>query len=363
MLRSLIDGVARRALFSFDAETAHGLTVKALAAGVVPTCPVPQDERLRVTLGDLAFVNPLGMAAGFDKNGEVPDAVLGLGFGHTEVGTVTPKPQPGNPRPRVFRLTADRGVINRYGFNNDGHDALRARLEARRHRGGIVGVNVGANKDAADRAADYVAGVKRFADLASFFTVNVSSPNTPGLRDLQARAALADLLRRVLAARDETAGAVGRKVPLLLKIAPDIDDLQLAEIAEEALSNRVDGLIVSNTTITREGLKDVDVARETGGLSGRPLFRRSTVVLARMRKLVGPDLPIVGVGGIDSGETAWAKITAGADLIQLYTGLVYEGPGLVGRILRHLIDEMDRRGMRSIAEARGIEVERWAGGK
>lgn len=167
----------------------------------------------------------------------------------------------------------------------------------------------------------------------------------------------------MLAARDETAGAVGRKVPLLLKIAPDIDDLQLAEIAEEALSNRVDGLIVSNTTITREGLKDVDVARETGGLSGRPLFRRSTVVLARMRKLVGPDLPIVGVGGIDSGETAWAKITAGADLIQLYTGLVYEGPGLVGRILRHLIDEMDRRGMRSIAEARGIEVERWAGGK
>jgi dihydroorotate dehydrogenase len=360
MLRDLVDGAARRALFMLDAEAAHGLTVKALASGAVPACRIPQDGRLSVKIGDLTFPNPLGMAAGFDKNGEVPDALLRLGFGFTEAGTVTPRPQVGNPKPRVFRLVADKGVVNRLGFNNDGHAALRVRLEARAHRGGIVGVNVGANKDADDRIADYTAGIEAFADLASYFAVNISSPNTPGLRDLQARAALAELLSRVMQARDAAAERHGRAVPIFLKIAPDVDEAGLDDIASEVLAARVDGLIVSNTTLARNGLKDSAGAAQAGGLSGRPLFRRATVTLARMRQRVGPELPIIGVGGIDSGETAWTKITAGANLIQLYTGMVYEGPGLVTKILRHLSHCLDRHGLSSLSEAVGTNTEAWA---
>lgn len=360
MFSSAFDALARKALFSLDAETAHGLTVKALASGLTPACKVPQDGRLAVTLGDLAFPNPLGMAAGFDKNGEVPDALLALGFGFTEIGTVTPLAQTGNPRPRVFRLPADRGVVNRLGFNNEGHAALRARLAARRHRGGIVGVNVGANKDAADRIADYVAGIEAFADLASYFAVNISSPNTPGLRDLQAREALKELLGRVMEAREAAAARNGRAVPVLLKIAPDMDEAGLDDIAAEVLAAGIEGLIVSNTTLARGGLTDRKGAAEAGGLSGRPLFRRSTIALARMRLRVGPRLPIVGVGGIDSGEAAWAKITAGASLLQLYTGLVYEGPGLVGRILTHLSACLDRHGLAHLGEASGRNAEAWA---
>ncbi|MBA5779188.1 quinone-dependent dihydroorotate dehydrogenase [Stappia sp. F7233] len=360
MISGLVGGLARSALFSLDPETAHGLTIKALASGLMPGCAPGGDGRLAVNLFDLTFPNPLGMAAGFDKNGEVPDAVLKLGFGFTEAGTVTPLAQAGNPKPRVFRLVEDHGVINRYGFNNEGHAAMYERLAARRHRGGIVGVNVGANKDASDRIADYVAGVERFADLASYFTVNVSSPNTPGLRDLQAREALAELLARSLAARDAAVQRVGRKVPVLLKIAPDIDAASQEEIAEEVLSSGVDGLIVSNTTIVRDGLRDQATAKQAGGLSGRPLFRKSTIVLARMRKLVGPDLPIIGVGGIDSPESAWTKIAAGATLIQLYTGLVYEGPGLVARILKHLSRQLDAHGLKSISEASGVNRDAWA---
>lgn len=360
MVLSLVDGLARRALFSMDPETAHGLTIKALSTGLFPACEPAADGRLAVKLFDLTFPNPLGLAAGFDKNGEVPDAVLRLGFGFAEVGTVTPMAQAGNPRPRVFRLPADRGVINRYGFNNEGHAAMRARLEARRHRGGIVGVNVGANKDAEDRIADYVAGIEAFADLASYFTVNISSPNTPGLRDLQARDALRDLLKRSLDARDMAAERFGRKVPVFLKIAPDVDAQGMEELAGEVLAAKVDGLIVSNTTISRDHLGDKATAKETGGLSGRPLFRKSTIALARMRRLVGPELPIIGVGGIDSPEAAWTKIAAGATLIQLYTGLVYEGPGLVKRILAHLSKQIDANGLGHISEAVGANTDAWA---
>lgn len=360
MIFPALEKLAIVGLHCMDAETAHGVTIKALKSGLLPARRLPVDPRLEVKLWDLRFPNPIGMAAGFDKNGEVPDALLKLGFGFTEVGSVTPRPQPGNPKPRVFRLPADQGVINRFGFNNEGHEALRNRLEARKTQLGIVGINVGANKDADDRVADYVAGIHAFADLASYFTVNVSSPNTPGLRDLQAREALAELLTSVISARDERTRIIGRRVPVLLKIAPDVDEASLAEIVEEVQAKCVDGLIVSNTTISREGLRDQERAQETGGLSGRPLFRKSTIALARARKLAGPDLPIIGVGGIDSAEAAWTKITAGADLLQLYSALTYHGMGLIAEVLTGLSKKLDQHGLKHISEARGVNLDAWA---
>lgn len=360
MTASFLEKIALAGLHKLDAETAHGVTIKALKASLLPPCVIPEDKRLNVKLWDLLFANPLGMAAGFDKNGEVPDAVLKLGFGFTEIGSVTPRAQPGNPKPRVFRLPVDQGVINRFGFNSDGHEAVRRRLDARVTQRGIVGINVGANKESADRAADYVAGIQYFADQASYFTVNVSSPNTPGLRDLQTRDVLAELLTDVISARDERARVVGRNVPVLLKIAPDVDDASLEDIVGEVLAKHVDGLIISNTTLSRDGLSNARVAKESGGLSGRPLFRRSTRVLARARRLAGPDLPIVGVGGIDSPEAAWIKITAGADLLQLYSALVFQGSGLVAQILAGLSEKLDTHGLKNIAEARGVNAEAWA---
>ncbi|MAA97875.1 MAG: dihydroorotate dehydrogenase (quinone) [Stappia sp.] len=360
MFASLASGLARRALFTLDAETAHGLTVKALASGLAPVCPPTADPRLAVHAAGLAFPNPLGMAAGFDKNGEVPDALLRIGFGHTEVGTVTPRPQSGNPKPRVFRLERDKAIVNRLGFNNDGHAALLARLDARAGRDGIVGVNVGANKDAEDRVADYVTGIETFAARASYFTVNISSPNTPGLRDLQARAALAELLGRVVEARERQVERVGRRVPVFLKIAPDMDEAGLDDIAAEVLASGIEGLVVSNTTLSRAGVSDRKGASETGGVSGRPLFRRATITLARMRQRVGPDLPIIGVGGVGSGEAAWTKIAAGATLLQLYTGLVYEGPELLSRITKHLAASLDREGLANLSEATGRNTDAWA---
>jgi dihydroorotate dehydrogenase len=351
--------LARAALFRLDAETAHQTTLKALKAGLYPHQLTPDDPRLAVTVAGLSFPNPLGIAAGFDKNAEVPDAMLRMGFGFAEIGTVTPRAQTGNARPRVFRLVHDRGVINRLGFNNEGHEAALARLTARRGRTGIVGVNIGANKDTVDRAADYVLGVERFAAVASYFTVNISSPNTPGLRDLQARASLAELLSRVLVARDTATARVGRRVPVFLKVAPDLDRAGEEDVAAEAVAQAIDGLIVSNTTLDRAGLTDKAKA-ETGGLSGHPLFRRSTACLARFRTLVGPTLPIIGVGGVDSPEAALAKMAAGANLVQLYTGLVYEGPGLVARIKSHFAKTCDREGLRSIAEAVGVATDNWA---
>lgn len=352
--------LARQALFLLDPETAHGMSIAALKSGVVPACRVPEDPRLAVTVAGIGFPNPLGMAAGYDKNAEVPDALLKLGFGFTEVGTVTPKPQAGNDKPRIFRLAGDRAVINRLGFNNEGHEAAFARLSARNGSGGIVGVNIGANKDSADRVADYVAGIRRFYPVANYFTVNISSPNTPGLRDLQARDSLKALLKAVLAARAEEASRAGRSLPVFLKIAPDLTEEGLDDVAAEALAHDLDGLIISNTTLSRNGLTDRRHAAESGGLSGAPLFRLSTAVLAKMRQRVGPALPLVGVGGVGSAEDAMEKIRAGADLVQLYSCMIYEGPALPARILRGLSDLLDRDGAGSIRDLRDRRVDHWA---
>ncbi|NMG40888.1 quinone-dependent dihydroorotate dehydrogenase [Chelativorans sp. ZYF759] len=352
---TVFDAIGRRLLFTLEPERAHELSIQGLRSGV-PLCRRPAaDPRLRVMVAGIGFENPIGMAAGFDKNAEVPDALLGLGFGFAEVGTITPRPQPGNPRPRVFRLERDRAVINRLGFNNEGHAAALARLSARARKGGVVGVNVGANKESEDRVADYVAGVRAFAPHASYLTVNISSPNTPGLRDLQERESLSVLLEAVIAARN----ASGCKVPLFLKIAPDLSPEQMEDIAAVVIEKGVEGLIVSNTTLGRKGLKS-SKAREAGGLSGRPLFNRSTIVLARMRKLVGHKLPIIGVGGVDSDETAAEKIRAGADLVQLYTGLIFGGPSLPGQIVRGLSRILDREKLERLADLRDSRVDEWA---
>ncbi len=355
----LFKHAARKGLFLFDPETAHGMSIAALKTGAVPACRIAPDPRLRQTVAGLDFLNPIGMAAGYDKNAEVPEALLRIGFGFTEIGTVTPKPQPGNPRPRIFRLVEDEGVINRLGFNNEGHDAALARLSGIRGNG-MIGVNIGANKDSEDRIGDYVLGIRRFYSVARYFTANISSPNTPGLRDLQARESLAALLSAVLAARDAEAEKAGRKIPVFLKIAPDLTEEGMDDIAAEALSHALDGLIVSNTTLSRDGLSDQRQAKEAGGLSGKPLFDKSTAVLARMRKRVGPALPIIGVGGVSSAETALEKIRAGADLVQLYSCMVYEGPGLPGTIVRGLSKLLDREQVKSIRDLRDTKTNYWA---
>ncbi len=346
--------LVRPLLFALDAEMAHRLTLQALALRGRRSPPAPDARLMRHVLG-LDFPNPLGLAAGFDKNGEVPGPALGLGFGFVEVGTVTPRPQAGNSRPRVFRLPEDHAIINRLGFNNDGFEALERHLR-RRGGGGIVGVNIGANRDSVDRTADYAAGVARFAAIADYLTVNISSPNTPGLRDLQERTALGDLLARVNEARQAAASLV----PILVKIAPDLDDDAIAATVDAAVDAGIDGMIVTNTTVARDGLGDAARAGEVGGLSGRPLFRRSTVVLAKVRRRAENRLALVGVGGIDSTDSAWSKIAAGADLVQLYTGMVYAGPRLPARILTGLAERLDREGMASIADVVGTETDRWA---
>jgi len=356
-MKRLFDLATKPLLFTLEPERAHALSIAALKSGI-PFCSAPHAApKLALTLAGLHFPNPLGMAAGYDKDAEIPDELLRLGFGFAECGTVTPRPQAGNPKPRVFRLTRDRAVINRLGFNNEGHAAALARLCSRKDRRGIVGVNIGANRDSADRMADYEEGVRAFAAVASYLTVNISSPNTAGLRSLQDRESLAELLQRVMRVRDEQ--ALDRKVPVFLKIAPDLSDEALADIAAELREKNVDGLIVSNTTLSRTGLRD-PAARETGGLSGIPLFDRSTIVLARMRRLVGPSLPIIGVGGVNSAETALEKIRAGADLVQLYTGMIYEGPGLAARIVRGLEAYADAEGLSSIRDIRDTRLDSWA---
>jgi dihydroorotate dehydrogenase len=330
------------------------LAIGAVAAGAF-RAPRETHPSLRRQLLGLDFPNPVGLAAGFDKNADAVAGALALGFGFVEVGTVTPRAQPGNPKPRVFRIVEHGAIINRLGFNNDGFDAVRARLAARGGKG-IVGVNIGANHDSQDRAADYVAGVRQFSGVVDYITINISSPNTAGLRNLQARVALTDLMTRVAEAR---AGAPDG-TPVLLKIAPDLDDAGLAGIAEAALAAGIDGIVVSNTTVDRHGLGHNGRAAEAGGLSGRPLFRRSTIMLARMRRIVGRAMVLVGVGGIDSTEAAWSKIAAGADLIQLYTGMIYEGPELARRIVAGLAERLDREGIGSIADLAGSETDRWA---
>ena len=340
---------ARPLLHALDAETAHGLTIRALSA-MPAGAAAAADPRLAVEAFGLSFPNPLGVAAGFDKNAEVPDAMLALGFGFTEIGTVTPKPQVGNPRPRLFRLPEDSAVINRMGFNNEGHAAALRRLEARRGRGGIVGVNIGANKDSADRIGDYVQGISRFTHVASYFTVNISSPNTPGLRGLQSRAELEQLLSRL---NDERARHEAQP-PMLLKIAPDLREDELEDIAAACGGGAVDGIIVSNTTLSRDGLRSGH-AKEHGGLSGLPLLALSTRQLARMFVLTDGRIPLVGAGGVHDGASALMKIRAGASLVQLYSALVYQGPGLVIGILNHLAAEAARHGG-SLASLRGRDA-------
>ncbi|OJF98495.1 quinone-dependent dihydroorotate dehydrogenase [Pararhizobium antarcticum] len=354
-----LQSLARRSLFLLDPETAHGLSIKALQSGLMPACAAPADLRLAQTVAGLEFANPLGMAAGYDKNAEVPEALLRIGFGFTEIGTVTPRPQAGNDRPRIFRLVEDNAVINRLGFNNAGHAAALARLQSV-SRSAMIGVNIGANKDSADRIADYVAGIRTFSAVARYFTANISSPNTPGLRDLQGRESLSALLSAVLSARDAEAARTGKRVPVFLKIAPDLTEEGMDDIAAEAVSHGLDGLIVSNTTLSREGLRDQRQAQESGGLSGKPLFERSTIVLARMRRRVGPGMPIIGVGGVDSAETAAEKIRAGADLVQLYSCMVYEGPSLPGRIVRGLSSLCNREKLSSIRDIRDTRTDYWA---
>jgi dihydroorotate dehydrogenase len=366
--------LARPLLFTLEPETAHEATLRALEAGLYPRSLGTDDPRLGQTLMGLHFPNPIGIAAGFDKDARVPDAVLGMGCGFAEIGTITPKPQEGNPRPRVFRLIQDRALINRLGFNNQGHEAALARLQRRaeRHAGkpsaGIVGVNVGANKDATDRAADYALGVETFTPVASYFTINISSPNTPGLRDLQAPAALDELLGRIMALRAQLVTLGQPQRPIVVKIAPDIAEDDLPAIAERLLAHKVDGAAVSNTTLARSGLGQSAGQRagqnrfadEAGGLSGRPLFDRATRALAQLYLLTEGRLPLIGIGGIDSGATALAKIEAGASLIQLYTGLVYEGPGLIARIKMELTAAMDRDGARGQHSLTGRKAQEWA---
>jgi dihydroorotate dehydrogenase len=357
MLKALMT-LARPALFALDPETAHELTLRSLEAGVYPRDLI-RDPCLEQSVWGLRFANPLGMAAGFDKNGRVIGPLFRMGFGFTEAGTVTPLPQPGNPAPRAFRLINDRAVINRLGFNNEGHDALARRLERRSHDG-ILCVNIGANKDSEDRVADYVLGLKRFYEPADFFTVNISSPNTPGLRNLQAPAELDTLLSRLMAARAslmDDDDAPHR--PIAVKLAPDIHDDDLPAVVGRLMAHGVDGIVISNTTLSRAGLTDQVTAREAGGLSGRPLFARSTRMLARVYQLTKGQVPLVGVGGIDSAETAIAKIEAGASLIELYTGLIYE-PNLISYIKQGLADHCRKMGYASISEAIGKRADEWA---
>ncbi len=349
----MIDGLfrlARPLIRALDAETAHRMTVTALRSAPLPPAPA-HDPLLAVELLGLTFPSPVGLAAGFDKNAEVPDQALRLGFGFVEVGGVTPLPQPGNPRPRVFRLEADEAVINRYGLNSEGMEAVRARLAVRRRSAGIVGINIGANKESADRTADYTQLVRCLAPVCDYVSINVSSPNTPGLRDLQGRAALDDLLARVREARD---GLPGRPTPLLLKIAPDVTEADIDDIVAVARERAMDGMIVSNTTVARpEWLKEREKAKETGGLSGKPVFAPSTRVLAQVFLRVEGQFPLVGVGGVDSAETALAKIEAGASLVQFYTAMVFKGPGLAREIGEGLAAICQREGVDGIGRLVG----------
>ena len=342
---SLADSILSR----LDAETAHGLALRALKSGLMPSDGNPDPPSLSITVWGRQLPNPIGLAAGFDKNAEVPDALLRLGFGLVEIGSVTPRPQEGNPRPRLFRLPEDRGVINRMGFPGQGLDAARSRLAARPRRG-FVGVNVGANKDSTDRAADYVACSVALAPYADYLVCNVSSPNTPGLRNLQGRAHLADLLKRVQ-------DAIARKpVPLVVKIAPDAMDDDLDDIVSVCRDLRMDGIIVGNTTLSRPPSLRSGRRAETGGLSGAPLTALSTDVLLRTAQRAEGQFPLIGCGGVGSGADAYAKIRAGASLVQLYSAMVYDGPPLIRRIKDELAALLARDGFAAVAEAVGADL-------
>jgi dihydroorotate dehydrogenase len=352
---SLLQDIGARALHVLDPEDAHNAAIRALKAGLGPRDNGLDDPCLAVELKGLQLRNCVGLAAGFDKNAEVPDAMLGAGFGFVECGTVTPLPQEGNPRPRLFRLTEDRAVINRLGFNNQGLETFAARLEARRGRSGVVGANVGANKDSKDRIGDYVEGLRRLWRLADYFTINISSPNTPGLRDLQSGPALDELLERVSAARREVEMSDPRlrARPMFLKVAPDLNELQIIAICDAVARHGFEGVIAGNTTLSRpDGLRSA-LRDEAGGLSGAPLMGPSTRILAQFHACAAGRFPLIGVGGIASGADAYAKIRAGASAVQLYSALVYGGPGLIGRIKRDLAARLRADGFVSVVEATG----------
>lgn len=351
---SPVKTVTQSALLRMDPEIGHQATIAGLRLGIYPEQTKPDPPELRTRLGGLDLLNPVGMAAGFDKNGEVPKALSRTGFGLVEVGTVTPRPQAGNPQPRLFRLVEQEGVINRMGFNNQGHEAVLERLKGLRLPAAL-GVNIGANKDSADFVADYVLGVERFASIADYLTVNISSPNTPGLRNLQAGEALKRLLGAVLTAR----ARASVRVPVFLKVAPDLDGAGMDAIAETIAETDLDGLVVSNTTVSRDAVAGAEHAAETGGLSGKPLYELATCRLAQMRQRVGT-LPIIGVGGIHSPETALGKIEAGADAIQLYSGLVFGGLDLLARIKAGLAAAVRDAGAPGIAALVGRRTAEWA---
>ena len=341
-------GLGQALLHALDPERAHDLAVKSLELGLYPRAAAPDDPRLTQQLWGLKFRNPLGMAAGFDKDARVWAPLLATGFGFVEVGTATPRPQQGNPKPRLFRLAEDRAVINRMGFNNRGQPSAYGRLIECTHMHGVIGVNIGANKDSADRVADYVAGVRAMSPVARYLTINVSSPNTPGLRQLQDEGALNALLSAVNEARP------AKGPPIFLKVAPDLGEGEPDQIVRVAIQHRVDAIIVANTTVSRPRLKSPH-ADEQGGLSGEPLKPLALKALREFRSASGGEIPLIGVGGIASADDAWQRVRAGASLVQLYTAMVYEGPGVARRIAHGLAQRLKREGFANIAEAVGTE--------
>ena len=350
----LTESLQLRAVRLLNPESAHKATIRALRTGLGPRARATATPALTTTVAGLTLPNPVGLAAGFDKNAEVPDAMLRAGFGFVECGTVTPHPQVGNAKPRLFRLTEDKAVINRMGFNNEGLEAFAARLSKRHTKPGIIGANLGANKDSTDRVADYVLGLTRLWGLSDYFTVNISSPNTPGLRSLQDDAALADLLSRIASARADLSKD-GQDYPIFLKVAPDLADGEPARIVEQVLTHGLDAIIVSNTTLSRDGLRSKH-KDEGGGMSGAPLFERSTEVLRDFARASAGRVPLIGVGGISSGVQAYAKIRAGASAVQLYSALVYQGPGLVRDINAYLAVQLKADGYATLAEAVGADL-------
>lgn len=345
---------AQTGLFLLDPETAHEASLLGLEAGIYPRQCRPDDPRLSQALFGLTFPNPIGVAAGYDKNARVYNALFSMGFGFAEAGTITPEPQSGNPRPRVFRLIRERAIVNRLGFNNAGHAAAKARLKAQPPKG-VLGINIGANRESADPIADYAAGVRALGAQASYLAVNISSPNTPGLRDLQAPDRLNALLEAVMEAR----ASLSHPVPVLVKLAPDLQGEDIEPVMACLLAHKVDGAILCNTTLSRDGVPPSSHRGEGGGLSGRPLFARSTRFLAKCYLATEGKLPLLGVGGIDSPQAALDKIRAGASLVQLYTGFIYEGPNLLSDIKAALLAEMTRSSS-SLAGLVGTDAQRWA---